>query len=205
MCNAYTLSLVRRDAHLRDSLQRADLNFADGVPVAWFGRRKGAARPVRGPDLMRDVVIAGAKDGVRHYLYGGALGVGAEVAAALVGMVDGVSIAGVEAPPYHDLTNSELHALALRVRNAQASIVWIGLGTPRQDYLVPQLAARVKCVVIPVGAAFDFISGRIAEAPALLQASGVEWMYRLHQDPKRLWRRYLVGNPRFAMHAMRRR
>lgn len=203
LCNAYTLSLVDRDARLLAALTRAQLNLPDSAPIAWLGRRAGTAGPVRGADLVRDVVRIGVESGVRHYLYGGAPGVADEMAASLHEQAAGVAIVGVETPPYHDLSDVELHDLAARVRVSEASVVWIGIGTPRQDYLVPRLAALVDAVIVPVGAAFDFIAGRVQEAPAVLHGSGLEWLYRLSREPGRLWSRYLLGNPRFVASAVR--
>jgi N-acetylglucosaminyldiphosphoundecaprenol N-acetyl-beta-D-mannosaminyltransferase len=205
LCNAYTLSLVGRDRPLAEALGRADLNLPDGTPVAWLGRRRGTAGPVRGPSLVGDVAALGVQSGVRHYFYGGADGVADLVATRLAEHAPGLAVAGTETPPYTDLTDLELDQLAERIDGSGASVVWIGIGTPRQDYLVPLLAARVEAVVVPVGAAFDFWSGRVAEAPAVLHGSGVEWAYRLCREPARLWRRYLFGNPRFVWDAARHR
>jgi N-acetylglucosaminyldiphosphoundecaprenol N-acetyl-beta-D-mannosaminyltransferase len=205
LCNAYTLSLVGRDSTLAQALSRADLNLPDGTPVAWLGRRRGTAGPVRGPSLVGDVVAQGVAAGIRHYFYGGAEGVADLVAARLARYAPGFVVVGTETPPYRELTDLELDQLAERIDASGASVVWIGIGTPRQDYLVPVLAARVKAVVVPVGAAFDFWSGRVAEAPALLHGSGIEWAYRLTREPARLWRRYFFGNPRFVWETARHR
>lgn len=204
LCNAYTLSLIDKDDRLRDALVSADLNLPDGTPVAWFGRRYGVPGPVRGPSLVRDVVHAGIPLGLAHYFYGGAEGVAEEVTAHLSDHAPGIRIAGLEMPPYRDLDDAELGNLAARIVATGAQIVWIGLGTPRQDYLVPRLAALVDIVVIPVGAAFDFMAGRVEEAPKILHGTGLEWLHRLRMEPRRLWRRYLIGNPRFLMAAARR-
>lgn len=205
LCNAYTLSLVDTDPQLRDALLTADLNLADGTPVAWMGRRHGAVGPVRGPGLVGDVARAGIEPGLRHFLYGGAPGVAERMADRLAAEVPGVAIAAVESPPYRDLTDDDVDALADRIRASGAQIVWVGLGTPRQDYLVPRLAARLPVAVVPVGAAFDFWAGQVAEAPRWLHGSGLEWVYRLLREPRRLWRRYLIGNPRFVLGAVQHR
>lgn len=201
LCNAYTLSLVAEDERLARSLARGDLNLPDGAPVAWFGRRAGTRGPVRGPALVARVADEGTSVGLRHYLYGGAEGVAQQVEEALVALNPAVHVVGAETPPWTDLDESELVALAERITASRADVVWIGLGTPRQDYLVPRLAPLVNCVVVPVGAAFDFLSGRVREAPAILHGSGFEWVYRLAKEPRRLWRRYLTGNPRFLVQA----
>ena len=117
----------------------------------------------------------------------------------------GVSIVGTETPPFAPLTDEDLIDLAVRVRASGANILWVGLGTPNQDYVVRRLAPLLEMPIVPVGAAFDFWSGAVAEAPAFLHGSGLEWIYRLSREPRRLWRRYLIGNPRFVMSAFRHR
>lgn len=205
LCNAYTLSLVRNDRALLEALRSADLNLADGTPVAWFGRKRGVRRPVRGPALMPEVARAGVSLGVRHYLFGGDIGVAPAVANRLTRLAQGIRVVGCETPPFRDLDAREVEALARDIRAARAQIVWIGTGTPRQDHLVHQLAPLVECVVVPVGAAFSYLSGRAREAPAALHGSGLEWIYRFASEPRRLWRRYLLGNLRFIVNVSRSR
>jgi N-acetylglucosaminyldiphosphoundecaprenol N-acetyl-beta-D-mannosaminyltransferase len=203
LCNAYTLSLVDGDATLRTALMRADLNLPDGTPVGWLLRSHGLRQPVRGPRLIGDVAAAGATSGLRHYFWGGGPGVAQAVAAQLGRDVPDLQVAGAETPPFGDPNDTELAALAARIRAAGGQVVWVALGTPRQDYLVPRLAPLVDCPVVPVGAAFDFVAGTVQEAPSVLHGSGFEWVYRLSREPRRLWRRYLIGNPRFALSALR--
>jgi N-acetylglucosaminyldiphosphoundecaprenol N-acetyl-beta-D-mannosaminyltransferase len=204
LCNAFTLSLVDQDAELRAALTGADLNLADGVPVARMGRRHGMTGPVRGSELVGKVATMGSGQ-VCHYLYGGKEGVADRMAAELRRSVAGCSIVGRETPPFRLLEPSDLVALSDRVRESGANVLWVGLGTPRQDYLVHELAATLSIPIVPVGAAFDFWSGDVDEAPAVLHGSGLEWLHRLGREPRRLWHRYLVGNPRFVMSAWRHR
>lgn len=205
LCNAYTLSLVDRDRELRKALDTSDLNLPDGTPVAWLLRRAGADGPVRGPDLVPEVVKRGVATEVRHYFWGGADGVAERAAARVCESVPGALVAGCESPPFRDLTDEELSALADRLRASGANVLWVGLGTPRQDYVVPRLTERFDGPVVPVGAAFDFLAGTVPEAPPFLRGTGLEWMHRLASEPKRLWRRYLLGNPRFVAAALRHR
>jgi len=121
----------------------------------------------------------------------------------LLSVYPNAQIVGAETPPYRPISNVELAELAERIRSSKASIVWVGIGTPRQDYLVPRLASAASVAVVPVGAAFDFISGGTKEAPLIFQGSGFEWFYRLSREPTRLWRRYLFGNIGFVMAAVR--
>lgn len=205
LCNAYTMSLVHGDATLRSALARGDLNLPDGAPVAWMGRRHGTRGPVRGATLMRAVCAEGVPHGVRHYLYGGQPGVAQQTAAELARIAPGIRVVGAETPPFVDLDETGLGELAKRIGETGADVVWVGLGTPRQDYLVPRLASRLPVVVVPVGAAFNFLAGYVHESPRPLQGSGLEWLHRLLLEPRRLWRRYLVGNPRFLWHVVRSR
>lgn len=205
LCNAYTLSLVDQDSHLRAALLRADLNLPDGTPVAWLGRGRGVNKPVRGPALLRAVARAGVESGLRHYFYGGVAGLAEELGVKLRTLEAGLAVAGAESPPFGDLLHSDIEAAAARIVGSEASLVWVGLGTPRQDYVVPLLSERVSIPVVPVGAAFDFLTGRVQEAPGMLHGSGLEWVYRLATEPQRLGRRYLFGNPRFVASAVRHR
>ena len=203
LCNAYTLSLVDQDHDLRAALERSHLNLPDGAPVARIGRRHGTHGPVRGPRLVGDVVDLGREFGLSHYFFGAAPGVASEMSVRLEHAYPSAKTAGTESPPFAPLDDAALRAVAQRINEAGAHIVWVGLGTPRQDHLVPRLAELLDMPIIPVGAAFDFWAGNVAEAPAWLHGSGFEWIHRLASEPRRLWRRYLIGNPRFVVSALR--
>lgn len=205
LCNAYTLSLVDSDPKLAGALAGADLNLPDGTPVAWLGRRLGIRGPVRGPGLVGDVADLGRRYGLKHYLYGGAEGTAEAMADRLRSHAPGVEIVACETPPFRDLTAADLDSLGARLMGSGAHVVWVGLGTPRQDYVVPEIAARFLGAVVPVGAAFDFWAGTVKQAPKALHGTGLEWLYRLVVEPRRLWRRYLVGNPKFVASAARHR
>lgn len=204
LCNAYTLALADVDAKLRLALQEADLNLPDGAPVAWLGRASGTRGPVRGPSLVGDVAAASVGRDIRHFLYGGASGVAETMKQRLAEHVLNINIVGAESPPFREPSEDDLDRLAATVNTVKANILWVGLGTPRQDYVVHRVASRLSGVVIvPVGAAFDFWSGRISEAPRLMHGSGLEWLYRLAADPRRLARRYIESNPRFIRLVMK--
>jgi N-acetylglucosaminyldiphosphoundecaprenol N-acetyl-beta-D-mannosaminyltransferase len=198
LCNAYTLSLVPRDELLRKALLAADMNLPDGAPVAWLGREYGTCGPVRGPSLITQVMENDREGRLRHYLYGGAPNIALNMAEMLTAEFPRTVVAGIESPPYRDLHRAELQSLVERVEKSGANIVWVGLGTPKQDYLIPELASHLSMPVVPIGAAFDFLSGKVKEAPRWLQGTGLEWMHRFSKEPKRLWRRYLLGIPRFV-------
>lgn len=205
LCNAYTLSLVDSDPDLRSALERSDLNLPDGTPVAWLGRRRGTDGPVRGPGLVGDVVDLGRAHDLQHYYFGAAPGVAATMAARLEATYPGAATAAAESPRFGSIDDAAVDDVADRIRAAGAHVVWVGLGTPRQDHLVPRLASRLELPVIPVGAAFDFWAGNVTEAPEWLHGTGLEWAHRLASEPRRLWRRYLLGNPRFVASAIRHR
>ena len=205
LCNAYTLSLAVRDPKFRALLNDADVNFADGHYVAMVGRRRGhpdmAAR-VYGPDLMADTIDQGRTRGLKHYLYGASPKTVETLAVKLRERFPGAEFVGVESPPFRPLTPDEADELVARVAEAKPDVFWVGLGTPRQDEFVAQYAKRLNCTVVPVGAAFDFHAGNKPSAPEFLQRYGMEWAYRLATEPRRLWKRYLVGNPVFIYGAL---
>ena len=205
LCNAYTLSLVDDDPDLRDVLRRGTLNLCDGTPLSWLGRRHGLSGPVRGPGLVGDVATRGVAAGISHYLWGGAPGVAQQMAEGLRAHAPGVRIVGTESPPYHPLSDQELDELAARVVSSGGQILWVGLGTPKQDYIVPRLVSRLSIPVVPIGAAFEFWSGAVAPPPSWVHGTGLEWVHRLLAEPRRLWRRYLIGNPKFVLAVWRHR
>ena len=206
LVNAYTLSLAARDADFRTLLDRGDLNLPDGTPLVWLGRRaglEGFRSRVYGPDLTLAVCDAGRADGLRHYLYGASPEVAETFAASLRTRFPGIDIAGVESPPFRALTREEEDDLVARIAASGANVVWVGLGTPKQDEFVDRFRDRLAMPLVAVGAAFDFIAGAKKMAPGWMQRWGLEWLYRLVSEPRRLWRRYLVGNSVFLWHALR--
>lgn len=206
LCNADVVSRASRDDGYRELLNRGDLNLADGTPVAWVGRRlgvPGAGRPVPGADLMVATLRRGVDEGVRHYLYGAAPQTVERLAERIRERIPGAGIVGVESPPFRELTAEEEAGLVTRVRDSGAQIVWVGLGTPKQDVFVDRFRDRMGVVLVPVGAAFDFLAGTKRRAPRWMRRAGLEWLHRLASEPRRLWRRYLIGNVRFLLCALR--
>lgn len=206
LCNAYTLSLAARDAEYSQVLRRGTLNLPDGTPVVWAMNRDGAGLPgpVRGPRLMLDVMREGLEWGARHYLYGGTDDVQEQLVTRLNEIFPGIRVVGTEAPPFRSLEGAEFETAIQRFRASSADYFWIGLGTPKQDIFVAAASESCPGVFLAVGAAFDFTAGTVREAPAALHGTGLEWIFRLSQDPRRLWRRYLIGNVVFALRAVKR-
>lgn len=205
-CNAYTLSLGVRDERFRQVLAAGDLNFADGHPVVIAGRRRGyraMSSRAYGPDVMLAVLEADSERRLRHYLYGGSPPVLAELARTIASRFVGTNIVGTESPPFRALTTDEEARMVGRIRDARPDIVWVGLGTPRQDEFVARHRDHLDATLVAVGAAFDFLAGAKPQAPAWMRRHGLEWIFRLVSEPRRLWRRYLVGNTVFATAVIR--
>jgi N-acetylglucosaminyldiphosphoundecaprenol N-acetyl-beta-D-mannosaminyltransferase len=200
LCNAYTLSLARRDNAFAAAVNRGDLNLPDGTPLTWVGRQAGFAymrRRVYGPDLMLATFEAGQAWGLRHYLYGSTPHVISTLATRLNGLYPGAHIVGIEPPPFRPLTSREEVELVNRIGRTRADVVWVGLGTPRQDLFADRFRNRIDSTLVAIGAAFDFIAGCKRQAPTWMQDRGLEWAFRLATEPRRLWRRYLIGNVLF--------
>ncbi|HEX2075216.1 MAG TPA: WecB/TagA/CpsF family glycosyltransferase [Geodermatophilus sp.] len=202
LVNTYCISLMRTDPRVAATLRGEGVNLADGKPVAWLLRfRAGApAAPghVRGAAFFRRVLDEGRAAGVSHYLLGGTPSALAGLQAVILESFPGVIVAGAESPPFRALTPAEVAEQEERIRASGADIVWVGLGTPRQDIDAVRLARAVNRPVIGVGAAFDFLAGTRPEAPVWVQRVALEWFYRLVSEPRRLWRRYTIGLLRFG-------
>jgi N-acetylglucosaminyldiphosphoundecaprenol N-acetyl-beta-D-mannosaminyltransferase len=193
-----------RDASIREVLNSADLVVPDGMSLVWVGRRRGQAqqlkRRVYGPEFM-ETFIRETGSRYRHYFYGGAPGV-ADRLAEKMHRLYGVQVAGTCCPPFRPLTEDEEADLEVRVRAASPDVLWVGLSTPKQERWMYAHRGRLGVpVLLGVGAAFDFHTGGVQQAPAWMQENGLEWFFRLLVDPRRLWRRYLVSGPRFAWNA----
>lgn len=202
LCNAYTLSLARSDPAYAELLNRGDLNLPDGKPLAVLGKHLGlssSAERVCGPELMESTIDRGRSVGLRHYLYGSTPATLDRLTERLRTRYPGAEIVGTESPPFRPLTEPERQALVNRIRSTRPDLVWVGLGTPKQDQFVAELRDELEATLVAVGAAFDFIAGVKPRAPAILRHLGLEWAFRLAAEPRRLWRRYLVGNASFLV------
>lgn len=208
LCNAYTLALADSDPGYGDLLRGAAVNFPDGKSVVWANRLSSReldlpTERVYGPNLFEDVLSLGVDAGLRHYLLGSTPEVLGALESRLRALHPGVRLVGAESPPFRELTAAERGRQADRIRFSGAQIVWVGLGTPKQDREVTALAAELPLVFVAVGAAFDFLAGTKRQAPLWMQRNGLEWTFRLATEPRRLWKRYLFGNARFLLAAGR--
>jgi N-acetylglucosaminyldiphosphoundecaprenol N-acetyl-beta-D-mannosaminyltransferase len=193
------------EAHADESFRRilnaAWLNTPDGMPLVWLGRAKHhAVTRVYGPDLMLATCDSGRAVGMRHYFYGGAPGVAEELHRRLAARFPGLQVVGTFTPPFRPLTSDELAALRADVARTRPDVLWVGLSTPKQErFMATNWSTLDAGVLIGVGAAFDFHSGRVRQAPRWLQRSGFEWLYRVSTEPRRLGPRYLRNNPLFML------
>ena len=197
------------EAHDDPAFQRlvnaADLVTSDGMPLVWTLRARGLreAERVYGPDLMPAVCAAAAARGVPVGLYGGSPDVIAELPQRLAERFPGLRIAFASSPPYRALTPAEDAAVALAIRESGARVLFVGLGCPKQERWMAAHRERRPCAMVGVGAAFDFLAGAKRQAPRWMQRAGLEWLFRLASEPRRLWRRYAIHNPRFVWRVLR--
>ena len=208
----HTVMACQEDPALRRAVLGADFTVPDGQPLVWalnaLGHRLGDR--VYGPDLMDHACERAARTGRRFYLYGGRnQGALAQLARNLRLRHPGLRIVGGYVPPFRELTDAEEEAVAADIRRSGADVVWVGIGVPKQEKWMARMRHRLDVpVLVGVGAAFDFHAGLIPQAPPAMQKLGLEWAFRLAQEPRRLWRRYLRYTPRvvagFARQYLRR-
>ncbi len=202
ICTVHTVMECQRDPTFMAVVNGAGLRTPDGMPLVWLSRRAGHrdVRRVYGPDLMLELCARSAATGHRHFFYGGGPGVADELAESLSARFPGLRVAGTHTPPMLPVGGLEDEATVRKINESGADIVWVGLGTPKQDWWVANHRPLLEApVLIAVGAAFDFHTGRVRQAPGWMQRNGLEWLFRLSQDPKRLWKRYLVLNSLFVL------
>ena len=206
VCLATVNSIM--EAHASSEYQRvmreADMVTSDGMPLVWLLRWLGVpqASRVYGPDLTPMVLAAAAEQGIPVGFYGGSEPVLAKLLEAVGGRFPHLKIAYTYAPPFRPLTPEEDGEATRAIEKAGVRILFVGLGSSKQDYWMHAHEGRVNAVMLGVGAAFDFLAGTKPQAPLWMQQSGLEWLFRLCTEPRRLWRRYLSRNPRFAILAL---
>ncbi|MCW3066248.1 MAG: WecB/TagA/CpsF family glycosyltransferase [Solirubrobacterales bacterium] len=198
----HTVMESQEDPELRAAVLGSSLTVPDGQPLVWAMNALGhdLSSRVYGPDLMDHACARAARTGQRFYLYGGRnQGALVQLALNLRRRHPGLRIVGGYSPPYRDLTDEERDAIAREIDQAQADVVWVGIGVPKQEKWMAKMRPLLSApVLIGVGAAFDFHAGLVPQAPAWMQTAGLEWAYRLAHEPRRLWRRYARHNPRFV-------
>ena len=185
----------------RFHINNADLVTPDGMPLVWMMRLKGQRdqQRVYGPTLMLNVLEAAAREKISVGFYGGKC----EVLDALVQRIkerfEGLDVAYVYSPPFSAMSPQEDADAVEQINRSGARILFVGLGCPKQEIWMAEHRGRVRAVMLGVGAAFDFHAGVKPQAPAWMQDLGLEWLFRLCTEPRRLWKRYLYHNPRFVL------
>jgi N-acetylglucosaminyldiphosphoundecaprenol N-acetyl-beta-D-mannosaminyltransferase len=190
---------AQQDAGFRSILEAADLVVPDGMPLVWLGRchGHGLRRRVYGPELMETFCRATGPL-YRHFFYGGRPGVADRVADVLKQRC-GINAVGTYSPPFRPLNDEENAQVSGQIQGAAPDVVWVGLSTPKQEAWMCEQRHRLTVpLMVGVGAGFDFIAGTVKQSPAWMQENGLEWLFRLIQEPRRLWRRYLVLGPQFV-------
>lgn len=197
----HLVMVAEEDQETRDAVSQA-LAVPDGQPLVWAMRALGhsTASRVYGPELMARYCERSASTGVRMFLYGGRnQGALVELALQLRRRYPGLKIVGGYSPPFRPLTGEEEEWVAREINRSRADVVWVGTGQPKQEKWMAQFRERLSApILVGIGAAFDFHAGLVPQAPTWMQNLGMEWLFRLVQEPRRLWRRYARYNPRFV-------
>jgi exopolysaccharide biosynthesis WecB/TagA/CpsF family protein len=199
--SSHGLCMAARDEAFRAVINDFDIAAPDGQPVRWslkwFHKQRLPDR-CYGPELMIRLCRAAAKEGISIYLYGSSEDVLERLEMNLKKECPGLIVAGVESPPFRTLSDEEVGASIKRINDSGAGLIFIGLGCPRQDVFAKEHKHKIKGVQLCVGAAFDFHAGNKKMAPRWMQKRGLEWFYRLTQEPTRLWKRYFVIHTTFG-------
>ena len=199
------VSDAQKSSDFREILNNALLCTPDGMPMVWMGRLQGhrSIARVYGPDLVLNICGASVAHGFTHFFYGGKPGVADELADNMRTRFPGLRVVGTYSPPFRALNDAERSELRRKIDNLQPSFFWVGLSTPKQEFFMAEYLPVLTGarIFVGVGAAFDLITGKLKQAPVWMQRSGLEWFYRLTQEPARLWKRYLVNNPLFVARA----
>lgn len=205
VCTSHTIMECTRNPRMQQLVNESGLATPDGMPLVWLSWIHGhrAADRVYGPDLMLALCERSVETGYRHYFYGGAPGVVDDLVENLRKQFSGLQVAGSYSPPFRPPEAMEEPSVLEAINDTHPDIVWVGLGTPKQDFWIARHRPLLEApVLIAVGAAFDFHAGRVAQAPRWMQRCGLEWLFRLVQEPRRLAPRYLVNNPLFVFHCL---
>ena len=197
----HLVMVAQHDSETREAV-RDMVTVPDGQPLVWALRALGHSRASRiyGPELMARYCERAAETGVRMFLYGGRnQGALVQLVLNLRQRYPGLQIAGGYSPPFRPETEEERDAIAAEINASRAEIVWVGTGQPKQEKWMAEMRDRLHApILVGVGAAFDFHAGLVPQAPPWMQTSGLEWVFRLAHEPRRLWRRYARYNPRFV-------
>lgn len=206
LTTVHTINEGQRSPTIKQALNGSGLSVPDGMPLVWICRRQGFpdTQRVYGPVLLLSLCDNLTSRNYRHFFYGGAQNVADNLARTLQKRFPGLNVCGAFSPPFRPVGAMETPENIAMINQCAPDIIWVGLGSPKQDVWMANHLGQLKAhVLIGVGAAFDFHTQRMRQAPNWMQKNGLEWLFRLSQEPGRLWRRYLIGNPRFMYHYAR--
>lgn len=199
---AHGLVEANKDSYFKSILQQFYWNLPDGMPLVWWGRLKGYLQMDRcyGPDFFAGMMQATSAMEVAHFFCGGKPGVAEELKTATELNWSNENVKGTYSPPFHAMQENDWRNLVFKIKESNAQVIWIGLSTPKQEKFAFELAKRIQGrFIITIGAAFDFHTNHLAQAPKWMQRAGLEWFFRLVKEPLRLWKRYLEIVPKFAI------
>lgn len=204
--NVHTVVHGKRHIHYRDITNEAFLALPDGMPLVWFARLKGirGAKRLSGPDFMLEMLEYGLIRGYSHFFYGNTGDVLKELIILMKERFPGLKVAGYISPPFRALTAEEKDKYIKYINEKKPDIVWVGLGAPKQEEWMHEFCTRLSgAVLFGVGAAFNFYSGKVRRSPLWMQSIGLEWLYRVFREPRRLLRRYLEANSLFIFYLLK--
>ena len=202
VANAYSVVLAHKNKKFAEVCELADIAFADGIPVVWASKLLGDKIPERvaGPDFMWSFSKVCSDKNYKVFLMGSEEPFLSKLKQNLENHFPGIDIVGVYSPPYGEWSDKENKKIVSIINKSNADILWVGVSSPKQDIWISRNKKILECkVAIGVGAAFDFHSGRVERAPIWVQKLGFEWLFRFTQDPRRLWKRYIIGNLQFII------
>mgnify|MGYP003291767481 CR=1 FL=1 len=207
MCvsNVHTTVTAYNDSKYRDIQNGGIMAIPDGKPLSIVGKSRGFHDMERttGPDYMMEMLKCSAEFGYRHYFYGSTEETLEKLRARMEEEFPNVNVAGTYSPPFRTLSEKEKCDIIREINSANADFIWVGLGAPKQEIWMAEHQGKVNGFMVGVGAAFDYFAGNIQRAPEWMQKMSLEWLYRLLQDPKRLFKRYLQTNMAFIWHVLR--
>jgi N-acetylglucosaminyldiphosphoundecaprenol N-acetyl-beta-D-mannosaminyltransferase len=203
--NVHTTVMSYENEEYRNIQNNGAMALPDGAPLSGYCRLMGVkhAKRVTGPDLMGEIFKISAGKGYRHYFYGSKQETLDDMRTKIKASYPDINIVGMYSPPFRELTDEENENIIGMINEAKPDIIWVGLGAPKQEIWMSKHKGQFNGVMIGVGAGFDYYAGYIKRAPKIMQTLYLEWLYRLLQDPKRLWKRYVTTNIKFVEYVIK--
>lgn len=204
VANVHTTVMSFEDEKYRNIQNQAMLAMPDGGPLSSLGRKRGYTKMKRttGPSYMEEIFKISDERGYKHYFYGSGKETLDLLQEKLLENYKGIQIVGMYSPPFRPITKQEDLEIINNINKAKADFVWIGLGAPKQEIWMAEHKDKIEGLMVGVGAGFDYFAGNISRAPMWMQKSNLEWLYRLIQEPRRLFKRYFVTNTKFIWYAV---